>query len=399
MAPLQLKKAKCNVRSSAVSLSPTIKLTISFISSFNLSVNGLKFFNPETGDPDPVRCPRTSKVCWYIHPNEPEWDNRGKILSSPPRNLGRRKSFGSRIGRSRSRSRNRSRSRVRNRSRSRSRGRREKSTSRSRGRGDNARHESPSRRRPRLSSPPRVPRRPFYERIQRSPLTRPRSRSRSRPRGHSPPRHTKGRRPRTPTPISSSRGPTPPTHGKFYSSPSRIKAEPSTDTVPGPSSRPIPPVPGDRATVTASDQTPVVPSQVSVDLHRPTPLNLSLRKTSTATSDILHQFSPLADPLSPIFAPETPVIPGFSTSVHPARSGVATMSALQKSLEQIIKNQVANENANSAVVPAGGNSTGSLPATISETEKAEIWTTRVKLVDSSGSVKVMFLLKLPECVV
>ena len=375
MPPPRLKQTKCKVRSLSVLPHP---LHNSPRSSRRLA---LKYYNAETGNPDPVRCPRGSKVCWYIHPGDPEWDNRGKFLSSPPRGpagRGRKKSLGSRIGRGRSRSRTRSRSRSRSRERGGGRGR---SEGRSRSGG---RYVSPVRRRPRASSPLPPPRRTLHERLQRSHSPPPPSPSRNRARSRSPSRREpKPRRPRTrtSTPISSSRGPSPLGEDKSGSSPQRVKPEPSTDAVPSSLSKPTDLTLGD---VGMEDQTPVLP-QGSVDQHPQRPsLDLSLGERPTHSTQ---EPSPLAvvDPFSPVFAPETPVIPGLTASVQHTQQNTAGMSSLQRSLEQVLKDQVTI--GNPSTVPLGRNTSVSNPATVPAVEKTEIWTTRVKCVKFTGFVK------------
>lgn len=343
----------------------------------------IKYYNPETGNPDPVPCPRKSKVCWYIHPDEPEWASRGKFLPPPPKRYsggGQKKSLGSRIGRGRSRSRTKSRSRSRSRGRdSGGRGGRGRSRSRS-----SARLVSPNRRRPRQSSPLPPPRRPLRERIQRSPSPRPRSRSRPRLRNHSPSRrHPRDRRPRTrtSTPISSSRGPSPSGDGKTGSSPRRVKPEPSSDAVPSPVSRPARPFLGDVSGAAVDGPTPVLPQGSPDQRHQQSSSGLPPGQHTTVTSDSTQQPSPLVDPFSPVFAPETPVIPGLSAPVQ-----LTAISSLQKSLEQVMKDQGTNQAMGSSVIPPGGNTSASHPAPVPEVEKTEVWTTRVKCVEFAGFV-------------
>lgn len=344
-------------------------------------IRGFKYYNPDTGNPDPSPCPRNAKTCWYIHPGEPEWNEKGggKRLSSPPRRPGggRKSSLGPRVGRGRSRSRTRSRSR----SRSRERGRRGGGRSRSRSTG---RYVSPGRKRPIYSSPPR---RPFLGRIQRS-KSRPRSRSRSRQRTRSPPRHPRDRRPRvrTSTPISSSRA-SPSGDSKLASSPRRIKPEPSTDVVPRLSSGSTLLAVGNTNTATTGDQTPASPRGDVDHRHQRPPLDLSFVHQVAATSSNSPQLpTPLIDPLSPIFVPETPVIPGLTATAEFTQPRVAAITALQRSLELVVKNQVANPVKKSATLP-GGNSMTYHPATLPGGEKTEIWTTRVKCVEFSCFVK------------
>lgn len=341
-----------------------------------------KYYHPETGDPDPRPCPRSSKVCWFIHPNEPEWDEiggGGGNLSSPPGRYGR----GGRGGSSSRRGREASRSRSRGRSRSMSKGRGERGRSRSRSR-SNGRYVSPSRRRPRPSPPPR---RPLSERIQRSPSPPSRSTSR-RPRSYSHNRRPQGRRPRTPTPISSSRGHTPPKLKALDRSPRTVKVEPPLDIVPRVSSNPVNPALGNTSAV---DNQPPVPPRVSADRnqHQGSSSDLSLREHVSATVDSTspQPTSPQADPLSPIFAPETPVIPGLSTSVQLTRPQITAMSALQKSLELVIKDQAINPSMQPSTTPLPVNSSTPHPATTPEGGKTEIWTTRVKCVELITFVK------------
>ncbi|KAF9789895.1 hypothetical protein BJ322DRAFT_1044765 [Thelephora terrestris] len=329
------------------------------------------YYNPETGDPDPAPCPRGSKGCWYIHPNEPQWDNKGKRLSSPPRRLvvGRKESLSSRIGRGRSRSRSRSRSRGRGKAG------RPRSRSRSRSR-SSGRYVSPSRRRPRRSSPP-PPRRPLHERIQPSRSPRRPSPSRLRPR-NSPPRHARDRR-RTTTPISSSSGPTPPRDTKLDNAPRRVKVESPADVVPSLLSKSTHSVLSGKNRTVAGDQTLVRPTtSVDRDQQRPS-LNLPLGEQATVTSDSILQPSPQVDPQSSIFAPETPVIPGLTVSADPTQTSNFPMSALQRSLEQVIRDQATTQVTDPSTTTPDGGPAVSHAATIPEAEKTEIWTTRVKL--------------------
>lgn len=367
MPPKRVKVTKCNVRPWVVIFLGGQSHTRVF--SFAFLLCEFKSYNPETGEPDPEPCPRSSKVCWYIHPNEPEWDNRGKRLSSPPRGLaaGRRGSMSSRMGRGRGRNRTRSRSR----SRSMDRGMTGRGRSRSRS-WSSERYVSPSRRRPRRPSPPL--RRPLHERIQRSRSPRRRSYSRSRPRNPSPPPHPRDRR-QTTTPISSSRGLTPPRDTKLDNGPRRVKAESPTDTARTLSSRPTL---SDTNTAAVGDRTPI-PQRTSVDRNQQR-LSLDLT-TGEHTSNSIQQHSPQVDPLSPIFAPETPVIPGLSAAVQPAPSNNTSMTALQRSLEQVIRDQATTQTTDSSAITPGGGSVAPNPGTIPEAEKTEIWTTRVKCVD------------------
>ena len=243
------------------------------------------------------------------------------------------------------------------------------------------RYVSPSRRRPRLSSPP--PRRPLHERIQRShsprPSSGPRPRSRS-PRNRRP--QDRRLRTRTSTPISSSRGHTPPhKYGKSERSPRTVKVEPSTETVLSVPSNTVNPAPGGPNASGVGDQPPVLP-RASVDRNPhqgPSSLNLSLGEHATAASTSQPP-STQADPLSPVFAPETPLVPGFSASSQITRPQMTTISALQKSLEQVIKDQTTNPIVQPSNAPPSVNTSTSRPAPIPEREKTEIWTTRVKCV-------------------
>ena len=346
------------------------------------SLGGFKYYHSETGAPDPRPCPRSSKVCWFIHPNEPEWNEiggGGGMSSSPPKRHGRGRRSPS------PRRRGRSRSRSRSRSQSRSRGGRGKSRSRTRSDG---RYVSPGRKRPRLSSPP--PRRPLYERIQRSKSPRPRSRS--RPRSYSP-RHRRPLdrrpRPRTPTPISSSRGHTPPKR----SSPQTVKVEPPTEIVPSVPSNTVDSTASNMNASAVGDQPPV-PPRVSTDRNHhqvPPSLSLTLGEHATATSPSPQLPPPpsQADPFSPVFAPETPVIPGLSASVPLSQPQFA---ALQRSLALVIRDQTANPTATQppTVLPSVNPMTP-IPATASEVEKTEIWTTRVKCVKLASFVKEIVL--------
>ena len=321
-------------------------------------------------------CPRSSKVCWFIHPNEPEWTERGgglKVPSSPRRSGGgQRRDLSSGRGRGRSRSRSRSRSRGRGRGRSRNRSR-----SRSSGR-----FASPNRRRAILSSPPRRPRnqRPYS----------PRSRSNSRRRSRSPARRRPyNRRPRTRTPISSSRGPSPPKCPKSDRPPPKVKLEPSTDILPSASPKSVNPVLEDTNPGAMGDQPPASPRGV-VDRqhhHQPLSLDLSFDKRATATPTFTQPPSPQTAPLSPVFVPKTPVIPGFPSSVPLTQPQVAAISALQKSLELVIKDQGTDLVMKPLSTPPIGSSSASQPATVLDGEKTEVWTTRVKCVEFASSVK------------
>ena len=241
---------------------------------------------------------------------------------------------------------------------------------------------SPNRRRPRPSSPP--PRRPLHESTQR-PYS-PRPRSKSRPRRYSPlRRRPHDRRPRTPTPISSSRGHTPP---KSDRSPRTVKLEPSTDTLPNFSSNPVRPAPGGTNTSGGGDQPPVRPrGSVDRQRHRPPALDLFSGEPVTATSTSPQPFSPQVAPFSPIFAPVTPIIPGLSTSARLTQPGITTISALQKSLELVIKDQAANQTMQPPSTPPEGDSSTPRPATASDAGKTETWTARVKCVEFADSMK------------
>ena len=247
---------------------------------------------------------------------------------------------------------------------------------------------SPSRRRPRPLSPP--PRRPLYERIQRSHSPRPRSSP--RPRNRSP----RNRRPqdrrlrtRTSTPVSSSRGHTPsPKYGKSERSPRTVKVEPSIEAVPNVPSNTANPALGDTSASGVGDQPPVLP-RASADRNRhqgPPSLNLTLGEHATVASTSPQPSSAQADPFSPVFAPETPLIPGLSASVPLTRPQMTAISALQKSLEQVIKDQVVNP----AIQPSGTlppSTSTSHPEIIPEREKTEIWTTRIKCAEFDDFAK------------
>jgi len=276
----------------------------------------------------------------------------------------------------RSRSRSRSRDRRRRRTRSRSRSR-----SRTRTGGS---FVSPTRRRPRPSSPP--PRRPLHERIQRS--YSPRPRPNSRPRSYSPVRrHRSDRRPRTPTPISSSSRTPPPKYTKPDRSPPRVKLEPSTETVPTSFSNPVHPAPTEDANASlGGDQSPVPPrGPVDQPCHQPLSLDLSFEERATATSTSPQPWSPQESPLSPIFAPETPIVPGFPTPAELTQPQITAISELQKSLESVIKPS-SQDMKPPSTPPVGGSSTPR-PATWPEGDKAEVWSMRVKCVGFAGFVK------------
>jgi len=260
-----------------------------------------------------------------------------------------------------------------------SRDRKGRSRVRSRSRG----YVSPERRRRRPSSPI-PPRRPLHERIQRSHSPRPRSSSRARSR--SPPRHPRNRRPRSPTPISSSRGHTPPKRTRSDHSPRAIKLEPSTDNVPSVSSNLVSPVLDNTNTGVGGDQPPIPPRDSVDQHHQPLSLNLSSVERATTASTSLQPPSPQTAPFSPIFAPETPIIPGLSASARFAQPQTAVMSALQKSLEQVIKDQATNQTTQPSITPPVGIPSTS-PGTSPDGEKTEIWTTRVKCVASTSFVK------------
>ena len=249
---------------------------------------------------------------------------------------------------------------------------------------------SPNRKRPRPSPPPPL-RRPPYERTRRS--YSPRSPSNSRPRPYSPVRRRPhDRRRHTPTPISSSRGYTPPKSGF---SPRKVKVEPSTDTLPSFSSNPVHPAPDDTNTSAPVGDQPPVPPRGPTDRqhHRPPSLDLSLGKRATATSTSPQPFSPREAPLSPIFAPETPIIPGLSASVQLTQPQITAISALQKSLGLVIKDQGTNQTMKSSSTPPAGSTSTAHPTTTSDVEeKTDTWTTRVKCVESAGFVKVITLL-------
>lgn len=301
-------------------------------------------------------------------------------MSSPPKRLvggGLKKSLSSRIGRGRSRGRSRSRSRSRSRGSERGRSR-----SQSRGGG---KYVSPNWRRPRHSSPPPPPpRRPLHERIQRSNSPRPRSPPRSRLRSRSPSRRRPiNRRPRTrtSTPISSSRAHSP-SDDKLGNFPQGVKPEPSTDAVPTPVSVPLHPIQCDMSITTADDQTPTLPrGSVDQQSHQQPSLNLSPGELPTATSDSAQPPSPLVDPLSPIFAPETPIIPGLSAAASFTQQNTTEMSSLQKSLDQVIQAM------NPSTVPPDGKVSDSHPTTVPKEEKTKIWTTRMRFVGFADFVK------------
>ena len=253
---------------------------------------------------------------------------------------------------------------------------------------------SPTRRRPRPLSPP--PRRPLHERIQRS--YSPRPRSNSRPRSSPTRRHRSDRRPRTPTPISSSsRGHTPPPkYTKSDRSPRRVKLEPPTDTVPSFFSNPVHPALGDANASVGGDQSPV-PSQGSVDQrHQPLSLDLSFGEGATATSTSPQPWSPQESPLSPIFAPETPIVPGFPTSAKLTRPQITAISELQKSLELVIKDQATGQDMKAPSTPPVGGSSNPHPGTMSEGDKAEVWSTRVKCVEFASFVEKITRLLTPS---
>ena len=125
---------------------------------------------------------------------------------------------------------------------------------------------------------------------------------------------------------------------------------------------------------------PLVLPRASVDQqHRQEPsLDQGSRErvTVTATPTFLQPHSPQTELFSPIFAPETPVIPGSSASVQLSQPRITQMSALQKSLEQVIRDRVTHPTMEPPATPTVVTSSTSLPAT----EKTEIWTTRVKCV-------------------
>lgn len=296
----------------------------------------------------------------------------GNMPSSPRYNGGRRGSSSPRRGRGRSKSGSRSRSRSRD-------GRR-KGRSRA---GSSGRYVSPDRRRPAPSSPP--PRRPLYERIQHSRSSRPRSHSPKRSRS---PRHRRpqDRRPRgrTPTPISSSRGPShtpPPKRGKVDRSLRTVKVESPVDAVPKMLSSPVNPAPGNTSTAAADDQPPV-PPRASADRNQNQEPSLDLSSVghATAASTSPQPTSSRADPFSPIFAPETPVIPGFPTALF-TQPQLTTMPALQKTLELVIRDQATNSTIRPSTTLLSVQPLIPRPATIPEGEKTEIWTTRVKCVE------------------
>jgi len=296
-------------------------------------------------------------------------------MSTSPRGYGgsRRRDSSPRKGRSRSRSRSRDRKRGRSRSRSRSRTR------------TGGNFVSPTRRRPRPSSPP--PRRPLHERIQRSHSPRPRPRS--RPRSYSPVhRRRPDRRPPTPTPISSSRGHTPPPkYTKSDRPPRNVKLEPPVDIVPSSLFSPVRLAAGDTNTSVGGDQSPVPPRGPVDQRHQPLTLDLSFgeRAAATFTSP---QSSPLQEsPLSPIFAPETPIVPGFPTSAKLTRPQITAISELQKSLELVIKDQVAGQDMKPPSPPPVGGSSTPRTATLPDGDETEIWSTRVKCVGFAGFVK------------
>jgi hypothetical protein len=350
-------------------------------------LSGFQYYDPETGKPNTTGCPRSSKICWFIHPNEPEWTGKGGVggggsfggsgggrkistSTSPRYSGGRGRSSSPSRGKGRGRSSSQSRGRGRGRSRSTDR-RRTRSRSSSSGR-----PVSPNRRRAIYSSPPR---RLLRDRSQRS--RSPRPPTSPRPRRHSPaprrPRHD--RRPRTPTPISSSRGHTPPRLDH-----SAVKLEPSTETLPSTSPNPVRPALGDTSTSAVGKRTPVQP-RGSVDRHRhqpPPPLDLSLGERATATSTPPQPFTPRVAPLSPVFCPETPIIPGLASSVSFTQPQITAISALQKSLELVIKDQTTGQPMKPPPTPPVGNSSASRPVTVPDMDKTEVWTARVKCVNS-----------------
>lgn len=62
------------------------------------------------------------------------------------------------------------------------------------------------------------------------------------------------------------------------------------------------------------------------------------------------------------------------------------MSAIQKSLELVIKGQTSNQSTNPPSAPPVGDSSASQPATSLDGERVGIWTTRVKSVNSLVSL-------------
>jgi len=240
---------------------------------------------------------------------------------------------------------------------------------------------SPTRRRPKPSSPP--PRRPLYERIQRSHSPR------SRPRSHSPTRrHRSDRRPRTPTPISSSsRGHTPPPkYTKSDRSPRRVKLEPPADTVPSSFSSPINPAPCNADTSVGGDQSPVPPRGPVDQRHQPLSLDLPFGERATPTPASPHLWTPQESPLSPIFAPETPTVPGFPTSAKLTQPQITAISELQKSLGLVIKDKATGQDMKGTSTPPVGGSSTPHPANMPEGDKTEVWNTRVKCVEFASCV-------------
>ena len=253
-----------------------------------------------------------------------------------------------------------------------SRGRMRRSRSRTRSSG---KHLSPHGKRPRRSPPPR---RSLYERIQSSQSPPPRSRS--LPRSYSPHnRRPHGPRPRgrSPTPIPSSRGRTPPKHVKSDRSLRTVKVEPSTEAVHiTPPNTDIPAHGGTNAAA-SPDQLPVPPAAPADQNHHhqvPPFLNSSLRGNAVGASTSSQPPPAQVDPFSPVFVPETPVIPGLSSSAQLTQPRPSAFSALQKSLELVIRGQGSDQ----AMQPSAAPPTVAPPTPIPEWERTEIWTTRVK---------------------
>lgn len=258
-----------------------------------------------------------------------------------------------------------------------SRGRMGGSGSRTRSSG---RHLSPHGRHPRRSSPPpppppQPPRQPLYERIQ-SPQSPP-PHSRSLPRSHSPrnPRpHGQRPRGRSPAPISSSRARTPPRPDRSLRT---VKIEPSTEAVPVTLSNPDNPALGGTNPAASRDRPPLPAGAPADQNHHhqvPPPLNLSLRGNAIGASASSQPSPVRLDPLSPVFAPETPVIPRHPSSAQLTQPRPSAFSVLQKSLELVIRGQGSDQTMKRSAAP----STVNPPTPIPEWEKTEIWTTRVK---------------------
>ena len=107
---------------------------------------------------------------------------------------------------------------------------------------------------------------------------------------------------------------------------------------------------------------------------------MSFGKPTAATSTSPQPYSPLESPLSPRFAPETPIVPGFPTSAKLTQPQITAISELQKSLELVIKDKVTGQDMKAPSTPPVGGSSTPHPASIPEGDKTEIWTMRVKYV-------------------